>query len=156
VKRSANRSAAALLASVATFGLVVAPAVHSELHLRERARAREQAVALVFQLAFNRNATAAQKHLLQQAEEEAFGSGDVEPGFSSPRHHHGPRSHSHGPGAPAASSLEHLRAALHAPPLVARLPRPPLAHAAELPAPVALLLSPRYSTPERSQAPPAV
>jgi hypothetical protein len=156
VKRSTHKRAAALLASVAMSGLVIAPAVHSELHLREQARAKERAVALVFRLAFDRGASAAQKRLLQQAEEEAFGSGDPEAGYSSPRHRHGPRGHSHGPRALASASLEHLGAAIHAPPPSPRLPRPPAARASDLPAPVALLLSPRYSTPERSQAPPPV
>ncbi len=156
MKRSVHRRAAALLASVAMLGPVVAPVVHSELHLREQARAHEQAVALVFRLAFDRSATAAQKRLLREAEEEAFGTGDPEPGFSSQHRHHGRHGHSHGPGALASGSLEHLGAAIHAPPSAPRPPRPPASLAAALPAPVALFLSPRYSTPERSQAPPAV
>ena len=148
-----HRRAAALLATVATLGLVVAPVIHAEVHLREQARAHEQAVELVFRVAFERGEVADQDLLIKLAAEEAFGRAEQKPGFSAPRHQHG--GHSHGPGAMAAGSIEHLGAAVHAPPAAPQVKAAARVALAAPAAPAPLLLSPRYTTPEHSQAPPA-
>ncbi len=153
MNRSLHKRASALLAAVATLGLVVAPVIHAEVHLREQAQAHEQAVELLFRIAFERGEVPDQDALLKQAAQEAFGAETDAPGFSAPRHQHG--GHSHGPGALASGSLEHLGAALHAPLSAPQLAAPARVASAVFAAPAPLLLSPRYTTPEHSQAPPA-
>lgn len=142
-----------MLAALATLGLVVAPVIHAEVHLREQAQAHEQAVELLFRIAFERGELPDQDALLKLAAQQAFGAEAQSPGFSAPRHQHA--GHSHGPGAMAAGSLEHLGAAAHAPPAAPRAVTPAPIASALFAAPAPLLLSPRYSTPEHSQAPPA-
>ena len=108
MNRALHKRASALLAAVATLGLVVAPVIHAEVHLREQAQAHQQAVELVFRIAFERGELPDQDALLALAAQEAFGS-----------------------AAPARVAT------------------------AVFAAPAPLRLSPRYSTPEHSQAPPA-
>ena len=153
LNRALHQRASALLAAVATLGLVVAPVIHAEVHLREQAQGHQQALELVFRIAFERGELPDQDALLALAAQEAFGSSAPAPGFSAPRHQHD--GHSHGPGAMAAGSLEHLGAAVPAPPPPVQHVAPARVAAAIFAAPAPLLLSPRYSTPEHSQAPPA-
>lgn len=153
MSRSLHKRASALLAAVATLGLVVAPVIHAEVHLREQAQVHEQALALLFRIAFERGVLPDRDALVTLAAREAFGSETEAPGLSAPRHQHG--GHSHGPGAMASGSLEHLGAAVHAPPAPSQAVAPARLASAVFAAPAPLLLSPRYSTPEHSQAPPA-
>ena len=112
------------LAALATFGLVLAPVLHAQLHAFEA-----------------------------EQEQGPRWSGALEAGHhqgEGEEHHR----HSHGPGAHGAGSLEHLALAVHAaadPPAVTGQERvrerPPLA-------PVTLHLTPRYLVPDFSQGPP--
>ena len=153
MNRRRHQRLSALLAAVATLGLVVAPVIHAEVHLREQAQAHQQAVDLLFRIAFERGELPDQDALLKLAAQEAFGAEAPAPGFSAPRHQHG--AHSHGPGALAAGALEHLGAAIHAPPAAPQVKAPARVASAVFAAPAPLLRSPRFSTPEHSQAPPA-
>ena len=74
---------AAFAASVAVFGLVAAPLLHAELHLREPALARRGAVERLFQIAFQRERSAGHGEALARALEEALGGG------AAPVHEHG-------------------------------------------------------------------
>jgi hypothetical protein len=165
VIRRARERAAALLAAVAAFGLVVAPLVHSEAHLQELSSARERALARVFRLGFDRNRTIQQERALGEALEQAFGSGQgsgaldglARAGAHGPRgHSHDPGGHSHGPGQHGAGSLQHFALAVHgAPPPPALLP-PAQVPVAPLLAQRSPLFTPRYTTPEQAQAPPEI
>jgi len=124
---------------VAAFGLCVAPALHGELHARER----ERALKKLFELAFDRERGKGHAEELARALEEALGGAES--------HQHGVprRSSHHGDG-----SLPHLALATHMAP--APQPLPPPAPAPELRvfsyAPDHL--PPRYLVAERSQGPP--
>jgi hypothetical protein len=138
VTARSRRRSALLAAALAGFGLSVGPALHGELHARER----EGALERLFQVAFRRDRGLGYSQALQRAAEEAFG---------------GRAGHSH-QGAPAAEhgagSLAHLALAMHAPAAPPPLPRP--AAAEEQPSgeysPAHLL--PRYLVPDRAQGPP--
>ena len=155
-RRATRKSTAALLALVATLGLVLAPVIHAEVHRCEEAQAREQVLAVVFRLAFNHHRTAAETRALNAALEEAFGTPESRPGLTAEGHQHGPHGHSHGPGPHGAGSLEHLGAAIHSSPAApaVKAPAARIAHRGRAPAP--LFLTPHYSTPEHAQGPPAV
>ena len=153
--RRLRRRLATALTGVAVLGLVVTPVVHSELHVREAEAERQSALAVVFHLGFLHARSPAQERVLRHALSHAFDDGEPESGLSDPdepqTHHH----HSHGgPGRHGEGSLQHGG-------VVALCADAPLdqVHAQPvrpLPAqPPALLLSPRYSTPKNSQAPPA-
>ena len=112
------------LAALATFGLVLVPVLHAQLHASEA-----------------------------EQEQGPGWSGALEAGHhqgEGEEHHR----HSHGPGPHGAGSLEHLALAVHAAPdsangaALERVPdRPALA-------PVTLHLTPRYLVPDFSQGPP--
>ena len=112
------------LAALATFGLVLVPVLHAQLHAFEA-----------------------------EQEQGPGWSGALEAGHhqgEGEEHHR----HSHGPGPHGAGSLEHLALAVHAAPdsangaALERVPdRPALA-------PVTLHLTPRYLVPDFSQGPP--
>ena len=134
---------------MAAFGLVVAPLVHAERHAREHPVSPREALAAVFAIGFDRARSPEQDSVLRDALERAFGPAGVrDPGG---RDSHG---HSHGPGRHGAGSLEHFDVAVHRPPPPpALLPRAPVP-VGQLLAYVSLFLTPRFSTPECSQAPP--
>jgi hypothetical protein len=133
-----RRHRALLAAGLSAFGLCVGPALHGELHARER----ESALERLFQLAFRSDRGPGYSQELARAAEEALGGG---------------RSHRHGPPGGAehgAGSLAHLALAVHPaappPPLPAPASVPELIEAGYSPA----HLSPRYLVPDRSQGPP--
>ena len=145
--RGVQERTAALLAALAAFGMVVAPLAHSAQHAREASRTREQALAAVFRLAFNPNRTPEQEQALGDSLDKALGR---RPSSKAP---HG---HSHGsPGKHGAGTLQHLDLALHGPPPPAAVLQPSPLPEARLFAQLSLFFTPRYSTPEHSQAPPA-
>lgn len=144
--RRAHQRIAALLAALATFGLVLAPVLHASLHAREAAAARAQAVATVFRLAFEHHRTPAQEQALGVALDEAFG------GERSPAS--GAHSHSHGSGPHGSGTLEHFGLAIHGPPPAAAQVLPAPLPQGSLFAQQALLRTPRFTTPKHSQAPP--
>ena len=146
---TAHRRIAALLAALATFGLVLAPVLHASVHAREAAAAHDEAVATIFRLAFEHHRTPAQEQALRTALDEAFGGSESDPAGRA-------HSHSHGAGSHGSGSLEHLGLAIHGPPPPAAEVLPPSIPAGLLFAQSALFLTPRYSTPEHSQGPPAV
>jgi hypothetical protein len=148
-----HQRGSALLAALATLGLVVAPVIHAEVHLREQARAHEQAVELLFRIAFERGELPDRDALEKLAAAEAFGGKGERPGLSSPSHQH--EGHSHGPGAMASGALEHFGAVIHPPPPAPQVVEPARVAVGAPVAPAPLLLSPHYSTPKHSQAPPA-
>ena len=129
-----------LAAALALFGLCIGPALHGELHAREREKALER----LFQIAFRRDRGCGYSQELARAAEEALGAGAG-------------HSHQHG-SAPAgehgAGSLAHLAVAVH--PASPPPPLPPPATVEEQLAaeysPAHLL--PRYLVPDRAQGPP--
>lgn len=136
---AARRIGAVIAAAVAAFGLCVGPALHGEVHARERERALQR----LFEVAFDGVCGKEHAEALARALEEALGDGES-------HHHGGPqRSRSHGEG-----SLAHLAIATHPAPPVPLLPLP----AAMPEQRVALYkpahVLPRYLVAERSQAPP--
>ena len=148
MNRAANKTTGALLAALATFGLAIAPVVHAELHAHERITSRKQALAVVFRLGFERQLDPDQQLELEEAYAVAFRRGKG----GAPHKHHG---HSHGgAGSHGSGSLEHLSLAIGNPALPLAAPPPPPLPQGRLFAPIALLFTPRYSTPEHSQAPP--
>jgi hypothetical protein len=136
------------LAAAGLLGLVVAPLLHAEEHLREEHEEEAEAAALA--QSWKAGSTDPLEQLafaLEHAHEQQ------QPGS---RQQHGHR-HSHGPSSPAphgAGALVHLGIALHSAPRLVDLP----AVAVELATPTALvgqLRSPlRYLVPEWSQGPP--
>jgi len=146
MRKSERQRWAALAASVASFGLVAAPVLHAELHVRERALARREAVERLFRLAFQRERGAAHAQAMARALEEAFGGGGA------PAHEHGAPGGKQGPHQ--AGSLAHLALAVHAAPARPSLPHPPRGPERPVRVPVAVHPIPRYLVPERSQAPP--
>ena len=141
-----QKSAAALVA-IASFGFVIAPVLHAELHLREGARDHRAAVAHLFELAFQGGHGAHYRERLAQAAEEALGHG------SDPAHHHHHPARggkgSHGDGAP-----EHFALALQSAPPPPPLPPPSRMPGRPIVRPVFTHLLTRYLVPERSQGPP--
>ena len=153
VNRASQKTAAALLAALATFGLAIAPVLHADLHARGHAVSKREALAVLFQLASKPQLTPDQRQALEEAYAAAFpGAKNAAP------HQHDSRSyggHSHGGGgAHGSGALEHLGLAIGSaasPPVVT--PPKPLPRGRLL-ASATLLTTPRYSTPEQSQAPP--
>ncbi len=133
----ARRRRALLAAALAAFGLSVGPALHGDLHARER----ESALERLFQVAFRQDRGAGYSQELARAAEEALGAG---------------HSHQHGaPGAEhGAGSLAHLALAVQ--PASPPPPLPPRASVQERPAGeyTPAHLSPRYLVPDRAQGPP--
>lgn len=135
----ARRRRAFLAAALAVFGLSVGPALHGELHARDR----ENALERLFQIAFREHRGPGYSQELARAAEEALGAG---------------AGHSHQHGAPAAEhgagSLAHLALAVH--PASPPPPLPPPATVEEHPAAKysPAHLPPRYLVPDRAQGPP--
>jgi hypothetical protein len=146
------------LACLATFGLVVAPLLHAQLHAFEVENEHDRAAARAFRVAFEKHRDGNWYAELVEAVADAFGKDEIEgPEIDAPRrhtrgeaHHH----HSHGRGAHGSGSLEHFALAIHlasAPPA----PAPPESvPGTPARAPVVVHLTPRYLVPEFSQGPP--
>lgn len=155
----ARRCVALFLVALATFGLVLAPVLHAQLHASEAEEEHDRAVAAAFRIAFQSNHGADWYNELVAAVEEAVGEKNAQrPGIEdahrrsgTERHHH---HHSHGPGPHGIGSLEHFALAIHLaaapPPLVP----PENVRGKPALAPVVLHLTPKYLVPEFSQGPP--
>jgi hypothetical protein len=119
------------------FGLCIGPALHGELHARER----ESALERLFQIAFRRDRGPGYSQELARAADEALGAG-----------------HSHQHGAPAAEhgagSLAHLALAVHPASPPPPLPPPATVDERATAEYSASHLSPRYLVPDRAQGPP--
>jgi hypothetical protein len=157
---SARRVIAGGLASLAAFGLVVAPVLHAELHVSEVSREHDRAVAAAFRIAFESNRGAGWRAELAAAVAEAIGERDAKLREVERAHDHGPaESHGHrsdGAGPHGSGSLEHFALAIHAAAAPPPLPPPQSVPNQPSNAPVVEHLTPRYLVPEFSQGPPRV
>jgi hypothetical protein len=149
-KIAAGRSGRAVfLAAAGLLGLVVAPLLHAEEHLREELEEESEASALA------ESWKAGSTDPLDQLAFALEHTHESQPPRPRQGHGHG---HSHGPSGPGPhgdGALAHLGLALHAAPRLVELPAIAPEHAAPV-AFVGQLRSPlRYLVPEWSQGPPA-
>jgi hypothetical protein len=156
--RFAPRCVAGFLAALATFGLVLAPVLHGQLHASEAEQEHDRAASAAFRIAFESNRGPNWYTELVAAVEEAFGEKDAErPERARAHHHRGAerhRHHSHGPGPHGTGSLEHLALAIHAAAAPPPLSPPESVRCKPAIAPLVLHLTPNYLLPEFSQGPP--
>jgi hypothetical protein len=156
--RFARRCVAGFLAALATFGLVLAPVLHAQLHASEAKQERDRAASAAFRIAFDTNRGRNWYTELVAAVEEAFGEKDAERPELARAHRHGGgerhHHHSHGPGPHGTGSLEHLALAIHAGAAPPPLLPPEGVRGKPAIAPLALHLTPNYLLPEFSQGPP--
>jgi hypothetical protein len=149
-KIAAGRSGRAVfLAAAGLLGLVVAPLLHAEEHLREELEEEAEAAALADSWKAGSTDPLDQ---LAFALEHAHGS---QP--HGPRQPHG-HGHSHGPSSPGphgSGVLAHLGIALHAAPRIIDLPAVAPEHAAPVAFVGQLCNALRYLVPDWSQGPPA-
>jgi hypothetical protein len=149
-KIAAGRSGRAVfLAAVVWLGLVVAPLLHAEEHLRDELEEEGEAAAL---------AESWKAGSTDPLDRLAFALAHVhESQPAEPRQHHG-HGHSPGPSGPGphgSGALAHLGIALHAAPRLVDLPAIAPEHAAPAAFVGQLCHAVRYLVPEWSQGPPA-
>jgi hypothetical protein len=150
-KKGQSRSAKALfLAAVGLLGLVVAPLLHAEEHLREELEEETEAAELAD--SWKAGSTDPLDQLAFALEHAHRPQRPGPPQENGHGHSHGPAS----PGPHGAGALAHLSVALHAAPPLPDLPAIALPHG-EPAILVGQLGGPlRYLVPEWSQGPPAV
>ena len=150
-KIAPGRSGRAMfLAAAGVLGLVVAPLLHAEEHLREELEEEAEAVALA------ESWKAGSTDPLDQLAFALEHVHDSQPRGPRQQHGHG---HSHGPSNPGphgSGALAHLGLALHAAPRLVDLPAIAPDHAAPGAFVGQLSNALRYLVPEWSQGPPAV
>jgi hypothetical protein len=154
--QSGRHCVAWLLAGLATFGLVLAPVLHAQLHASEAEEERDAAIAAAFQIGFDANRGPEWYAALLAAVGEAFGEETGSPEVEPAHHHHGAERHhhSHGRGPHGAGSLEHFALAIHSAAAPPPLPAPEKVPGTPVNGPVVLHLTPNYLVPEFSQGPP--
>ena len=154
----ARQGVAGFLGALATFGLVLAPVLHAQLHASEAEQGHDRAASAAFRIAFDTDHGPNWYAELVAAVEEAFGEKDAKRPELSRAHHHGGAQrhhhHSHGPGPHGTGSLEHLALAIYAAAAPPPLLPPESVRGKPAVAPVVLHLTRNYLLPEFSQGPP--